>query len=348
MTAKWKSALISPDTSIQEALARIDSAATHIALVVDADQRLLGTLSDGDVRRALLAGMTLGDSIRYCMCTTPTTVKADESRESVLGKMRQLVLHQIPALDDQGRVIDLKIIDDLLVPEHQEHWVVIMAGGLGSRLKELTRDTPKPMLPVGNKPILETIVSRFVEQGYRNIWLAVNYHADQIEKHFDDGAKFGAHIRYLREDIRLGTAGALGLLPIPDAPILVSNADLLTKANYTELLRGHIASNAAATMAVREHEFRIPYGVVHTQNGIIEGLVEKPIHRVTVNAGIYALSPEAVVRIPQNTFFDMPELFSKLMKDGLVARCHCIDDYWLDIGHHEDLKRAHIDFPDIF
>lgn len=346
--AKWKNVLISPDTSIQEALIRIDSAATHIALVVDADQYLLGTVSDGDVRRALLAGITLGDSVRHCMCSTPTTVKADESREAILAKMRQLVLHQMPALDDRGRVVDLKIIDDLLVPEQQENWVVIMAGGLGSRLKELTRDTPKPMLAVGNRPILETIVSRFVEQGYRNIWLAVNYHADQIESYFGNGAKFGAHIRYLREDMRLGTAGALSLLPAPEAPILVSNADLLTKADYAELLRSHIVANAVATMAVREHEVRIPYGVVRTHNGMIEALEEKPIHRVIVNAGIYALSPAAVGRIPKKKFFDMPELFSDLIKNGLVTRCHHIDDYWLDIGRHEDLQQAHIDFPDIF
>ena len=346
--AKWKNALISPDTSIQEALVHIDSAATHLALVVDADQRLLGTVSDGDVRRALLAGMTLGDSIQRCMCTTPTTVRADESREAILAKMRQLVLHQIPAVDDQGRVVGLKIIDDLLVPEQHDNWVVIMAGGLGSRLKELTRDTPKPMLAVGNKPLLETIVNRFVEQGYRNIWLAVNYHADQIENHFGNGTKFGAHIRYLREDMRLGTAGALGLLPPPEEPILVSNADLLTKADYKELLRSHIAANAVATMAVREHEFRIPYGVVHTQDGMIEGLEEKPIHRVIVNAGIYALSPAAVARVPQNTFFDMPDLFSNLIKDGLPTSCHRVDDYWLDIGHHEDLQQALIDFPAVF
>lgn len=346
--ANWKNALISIETSIEEAMACINSAATQIALVVDADQRLLGTVSDGDVRRALLAGVTLSDSVRRCMCFTPTTVKVGESREVLLARMRQLHLRQMPALDDQGRVVDLKIIDDLLIPEKNETWVVIMAGGLGSRLEELTRDTPKPMLAVGNRPILETIIRRFVKQGYCNIWLAVNYHADQIETYFGNGAKFDAHIRYLREKKRLGTAGALSLLPPPEAPILVSNADLLTRADYSELLRSHIAANAVATMAVREHEFLIPFGVVRTQNGIIEALEEKPTHRVIINAGIYVLSPDAVACIPKNTFFDMPELFSDLIKSGLVAHCHGIDEYWLDIGQYEDLKQAHIDFPNLF
>ena len=345
---KWKNALISPATSIQEALAQIDSAATQIALVIDADGRLLGTLSDGDVRRALLGGKTLADAVDCCMCRTPTTVQVGESRETILAKMRQLVLHQMPVVDAQGRVVGLKTIDDLLVPEPHENWVVIMAGGLGTRLKELTRDTPKPMLAVGNKPLLETIINRFTEQGYRNIWLAVNYHADQIENYFGDGAKFGANIRYLREDMRMGTAGALSLLPPPELPIMVSNADLLTKVDYVELLEGHVTANAVATMAVREHEYRIPYGVVRAQEGRIEALEEKPVHRVMVNAGIYVLSPEAVARIPHNSFFDMPELFAEILKQGQPARCHHVDDYWLDIGRHEDLQQALIDFPEVF
>lgn len=345
---KWRNALIPPETSIQEALAHINSAATQIALVVDEAGVLLGTLSDGDVRRALLTGKSLTDPVARCMCRTPTTVRAGDSREAVLAKMRQLVLHQIPVVDDTGHVVGLKMIDDLLIPEQHENWVVIMAGGMGTRLKELTRDTPKPMLSVGNKPLLETSIARFVEQGYRNIWLAVNYHADQIENYFGNGAKFGANIRYLRENMRMGTAGALSLLPHTNLPFLVSNADLLTKVDYTALLAGHINAQAVATMAVREHEYRIPYGVVRIQENRIENLEEKPVHRVMVNAGIYVLSPEAVTRIPQNTFFDMPDLFAGLIKDQCSVCCHRVDDYWLDIGRHEDLQKALIDFPEVF
>lgn len=345
---KWKKALVGPEASIQQALAQINAAATQLALVVDADGHLLGTLSDGDVRRALLAGMTLADPVNRCMCLAPATARIGESREAMLAKMRQFVIHQLPLLDDGGHVVGLKRIDDLLQPELRSNWVVIMAGGLGSRLKELTRDTPKPMLAVGNKPLLETIIGRFVEQGFRNIWLAVNYRAEQIEQYFGIGDAFGANIRYLREDIRLGTAGALSLLPTPDEPILISNADLLTKVDYSQLLEGHLNAQAIATMAVRKHEYRIPYGVIHTRDGRIEGLEEKPVHRVIINAGIYVLSPQALASIPSSTFFDMPELFSDLIKSAHTVRYHHVEDYWLDIGQHADLQQALIDYPGVF
>ena len=345
---KWEKALIAPEASIQEALAHINSAATQLALVVDADRRLLGTLSDGDVRRALLARLQLSDPVSLCMCRTPATVRVGESRDAMITKMRQMALHQLPVIDDAGRVVALKRIDDLLAPDPRDNWVVIMAGGLGSRLNELTKNTPKPMLPIGNKPLLETIISRFTEQGFSNIWLSVNYRADQIENYFGDGSEFGAHIRYLRENMRLGTAGALSLLPPPQLPVLVSNADLLTKTDYNHLLERHLRTGAMATMAVREHEYRIPFGVVHTDGERIAGLEEKPVHRVMVNAGIYVLSPVAVARVPREVFFDMPELFSTLVKEDFPVRCHPVDGYWLDIGCHENLQQALVDFPKVF
>lgn len=345
---KWENALISPQASISDALRHINNATSQLALVVDESRHLLGTLSDGDVRRALLAGMALTDSIESCMCRTPTTARVGESREEMLATMRQYFLHQLPLIDDNGVVIGLKRIDDLLQPEERSNWVVIMAGGLGTRLQELTRNTPKPMLPVGNKPLLETIIRRFTEQGYRNIWLAVNYHANQIEEYFGNGEKFGASIQYLRENTRLGTAGALSLLPAPELPILVSNADLLTKVDYSRLFETHSKMNALATMAVRDHEYSIPFGVVLADKNRILQIQEKPTHRVTVNAGIYVLSPSALSLIPKHTFFDMPELFADIIERGEVAHCHHIDDYWIDIGRKEDLLQALRDYPEVF
>jgi NDP-sugar pyrophosphorylase family protein len=223
--------------------------------------------------------------------------------------------------------------------------VIIMAGGLGTRLRELTQHTPKPMLQVGDRPLLETIVSRFVEQGFSEIWLAVNYHAEQIERHFGDGSRFGATVRYLRETKRLGTAGAISLLPeLPDQPLLVTNADLLVTVDYGQLLDAHTLSGATATMAVREYEYQIPYGVVRTDGDAIVGLDEKPVHQTLVNAGIYVLDREAAAAIPVETYFDMPELFSLLMARGKAVRCHNINGYWLDIGRHEDLERACVEF----
>jgi len=345
----WESILISPDTPIREAIARIEAAASQMALVVDADRHLLGSLSDGDVRRGLLDGMELSDPVECCMFRNPTTARQGEARDEILAKMRTLVLHQIPVLDSNGRVVALKTIDDYLTAPVRDNWVVIMAGGLGKRLKELTRDTPKPMLAVGNRPLLETIVCRFVEQGFRHIWLAVNYHAEQIEEYFGDGAKFGAEVRYLREDKRLGTAGALSLLPqSPDFPLLVTNADLLVTADYGEMMDEHVANGAMATMAVREHEYQIPYGVVRVEEDRIEELEEKPVHQALVNAGIYALSPEALGYVPHDTFFDMPELFATLIVDGKLVGCHRLDGYWLNICRHEDYHKANGDFPDVF
>jgi dTDP-glucose pyrophosphorylase len=347
--AKWKNTLLGRDATVQEALARINSAAVQIALVVDADLRLLGTLSDGDVRRALLAGTRLSDPIAPFIRTTPTTAHVGDSRESILSKMRRLVLRQIPVLDDAGRVVDLKTIDEYLGPSARENWVVIMAGGLGTRLRELTQDTPKPMLSIGNKPLLETIISRFVEQGFHRIWLSVFYQSGQIEQHFGDGSRFGAEIRYLRESRRLGTAGALSLLPLaPTSPLLVTNADLLTSVDYAAMLDEHMQSDAVATMAVRDYEYQIPYGVVHAEENRIAALDEKPVHQALVNAGIYVLAPEAVARVPRDTSFDMPELFAQLVKEGRTARFHRIHGYWLDIGRHEDLHKALADFPEVF
>jgi dTDP-glucose pyrophosphorylase/CBS domain-containing protein len=345
----WESILVQRDASMREAIEKIDAAATQMALVVDEKGCLLGTLTDGDVRRGLLAGLQLTDTVDRCMCIVPTTARMNESREDILEKMRGRRLHQIPVLDDRGRIIDLKTIDDYLVTPPRENWVVIMAGGLGSRLKELTQETPKPMLAVGNRPLLETIVVRFVEQGFKNIWLSVNYHADKIERHFGDGKKFGAKLKYLHEDKRLGTAGALSLLPeIPVLPVLVTNADLLVSIDYSKMLEAHHSMQSSATMAVREYEYQIPYGVVRTVDDKIEALDEKPIHRALVNAGIYVLSPDALTCVPGDTFFDMPELFAALIKEKRQVRHYEISGYWLDVGRHEDLQKANADFANVF
>ena len=345
----WESVLISPDTSILKAIAKIDAAATKMALVVDAETILLGTLSDGDIRRSLLAGLQLSDPVERCMNRSPTIGRIGESRDAILSKMRKMVLHQIPITDHEGHVIDLKVIDDYLVAPDRENWVVIMAGGPGTRLKELTRETPKPMLPVGDRPLLETTVCRFVEQGFRHIWLAVNYHASKIKDHFGDGKEFRAEIHYLQEGKRLGTAGALSLLPhSPEKPILVTNGDLLANIDYAEMIDQHASENALATMAVREYEYQIPYGVVQTAEDNIAGLEEKPVHRVMVNAGVYVLSSEALDRVPSKTFFDMPDLFETLIAEGKPTRCYRVHGYWLDIGRHADLAKACSDFNQVF
>lgn len=345
----WESTLIGPQTTLREALQTIDVAGCQIALVVDEGRRLLGTLSDGDVRRGLLRGLELGDRVTSAMHSQPTCAYDTEDRRAILVRMRRLGLHQIPLIDATGRVVGLEVVDDFLTPAVRDNWVVIMAGGLGRRLHELTRETPKPMLMVGNRPLLETIVRGYADQGFRRFYLAVNYRAEQIEKYFGDGSAFDVEILYLREKRRLGTAGALSLLPEkPSMPLLVSNADLLTKEDYGQLVDRHLHSGADATMAVRDYEMQVPFGVVRERDGVIEGIEEKPIQRFTVSAGMYVLSPQVLDLVPRECHFDMPLLFEAMVAKGMRTRCQTIEGYWLDIGRLPDYERANVDFPQVF
>ncbi|MDC8758884.1 nucleotidyltransferase family protein [Janthinobacterium fluminis] len=345
----WKEALIGPEMSLRTALETINRAGSQIVLVVDQQRRLLGTLSDGDARRALLRGLSLADPVSAAMHITPTCASTDDDRATRLSMMRRLGVHQLPVLDGAGLVVGLETVDDFLGPQEREHSVVIMAGGLGSRLKELTQDTPKPMLQVGSRPLLETIMRGYADQGFRNFYLAVNYKAEQIEQHFGDGAQLGIRIHYLRERQRLGTAGALSLLPeLPTQPILVTNADLLTKENYGAMLDQHLEAEADATMGVREYEMQVPFGVVRERNGRIESIEEKPIQRFTVSSGMYVLSPSALALVPPDQFFDMPSLFEAVVAKGMHTRCHRINGYWLDIGRLPDYTRANQEFDEVF
>lgn len=345
----WERALVAPDMTLREALMSIDQAGCQMVMVVDADRRLLGTLSDGDARRALLKGLTLEDKVASAMYRQPTVARGRDDRASILAMMRQRGLHQIPLVSEEGRVVGLKVVDDFLTRPVRENWVVIMAGGLGSRLSELTQDTPKPMLKVGSRPLLETIVRSYAAQGFRHFYLAVNYKAEQIEQHFGDGSSLGIDIRYLREDKRMGTAGALGLLSQrPTLPIVVTNADLLTKEDFGQMVDQHDEHGADATMAVRDYEMQVPFGVVRANNGYIEAIEEKPVQRFMVSAGIYVLSPHVLELLPKGEFHDMPSLFESVTRSRLKARCHHINGYWLDIGRLPDYERANLEFRDFF
>lgn len=345
----WKEVLVAPATPLHDVLNLIDKAGTQISLVVDPSGRLLGTLSDGDVRRALLKGMGLAEPVSKAMYSTPTCAARDEERGAVLAKMRRLGLHQIPILDEERRVVGLETLDDFLSTPPRSNWVVLMAGGLGTRLAELTRDTPKPMLKVGPRPLLESIVRGYAEQGFQRFYLAVNYKAEQIETHFGDGSAFGVQSLYLRERQRMGTAGALSLLPEqPSEPFIVANGDLLTKEDYGRMLDRHVASGADMTMAVRDYEMQVPFGVVRERDGYIEAIEEKPTHSFLVSAGIYVLSPTVLDLIPSEQFFDMPSLFDAAIARGLKARTHQIDGYWLDIGRRPDYDRANSDYDEVF
>lgn len=341
--------LIAPESSLRDALRSIDEGGVQIVLVVDQQRALLGTLSDGDVRRGLLSGAGLDTRVSEIMHRNPKVARETDPRPAILAKMRRFGLHQLPVVDAENRVVALQTLDDLVIPEKYPNPVVIMAGGLGSRLKELTRSIPKPMLKVGDRPILELLIESFVDQGFSNFYLAVNYKAEVIERYFEDGSRFGAHIEYLRETQRLGTAGALSLLPRPpQIPFFVANADLVTRVDYGDMLQKHITCGASATMAVREYEYQIPFGVIDEQDGMIAGIREKPVHRSLVCAGMYVMSPEVLQLITPEQYHDMPGVFESIIRSGKKAASYAVRGYWLDVGRIADYHKANEDFSEGF
>lgn len=345
----WNKVKISPETIIREAIRILDQGALKIALVTDDSDHLLGTVSDGDIRRGILKGHSLEDQIHLVMNQSPVTVGLNETRESILNLMRQRQVYQIPVVGESGRLMGLEVIESILAPPRCDNWVVLMAGGLGTRLKQLTRNMPKPLLKIGDKPILETILENFIAQGFNRFFISVNFMSELIEEHFGDGSRWGVQIEYLREDKKLGTAGALALLPeVSSAPILVMNGDVLTKVDFRQVLDFHLEHRAMATMCVREYDFQVPYGVVKVNQHRISSIEEKPIQRFFVNAGIYVLEPKVLEEIPYNSYFDMTSLFEKLVEQQQETAVFPVREYWLDIGRTDDFERAKAEYIEVF
>lgn len=345
----WERALIAPGATLRDALRNIDDTGAGIALVVDAGRRLLGTLSDGDIRRALIRGEDLDGPCGAFANPTPATAAAEMDPASRLGLLRSRKLRQLPLVDGAGRVVGLSTVSDFLEMPERTEAVVIMAGGRGTRLAELTAHTPKPMLKVGPRPMLDTVVDAFAAQGFRRIFLSINYRGEQIEAHFGDGSERGLHIRYLREDSPRGTCGALSLLPDDvEGDVLVTNGDVLTKMDYGRLAEDHAAAGAAATVVVRDYEMQVPFGVINAEREQVLGIEEKPSQIYRINAGIYALSPSARRLIPPDQAFDMPQLLQALLTAGLAVRAHRAEGYWVDVGRMADFTRANEDYETIF
>ncbi len=342
--------LITESTTIKETLQKIDASSKQIALVVDEQKKLLGTVTDGDIRRGLLKGLSLNDVVESIIFRSPTTAKTTDTKEAIVKLALTKKLHQVPIIDNDGCIVGLKEIEELVGRSIiKPNIVVLMVGGLGSRLHPLTHHTPKPLLNVGGKPILQTIVESLVEYGFVNIVMCVNYKSNMIRDFFNDGSQFGANIEYILEETRMGTAGALSLLgEKPTEPFIVMNGDLLTSINFESLLDYHKAQNAIATMCVREYDFQVPYGVVNIDGNRVTSIVEKPVHKFFVSAGIYMLSPLTIDLIPHNQFYDMPTLFEKCIENKLSTVSFPIHEYWLDIGRMNDFERANNEYHEVF
>jgi dTDP-glucose pyrophosphorylase len=345
---KWRAAALSAGSNITQAIEVLDRSASQICLVVDGRDRLLGTVTDGDVRRAILRGLSMSVPVEAVMQDEPITAGPGASSADLLALMSQHRVRQVPIVDDR-RVVGLVVLDELLYQPQCNNLVVLMAGGLGSRLQPLTELEPKPMLHVGLKPLLETTIESMHAHGLRRFYVAINHMGDRIRAHFGDGSRWNVDIRYLEESERRGTAGALRLLPErPEGPIIVMNADLLTRINYDALLRYHEEHAAVATMCVREYSIQIPYGVVNVDRHEIRSIDEKPVHSWFVNAGIYVLEPQLIDYIPDSGVFDMTTLFELVVSRGLPTSVFPLREYWLDIGHPEQFRQANGDYEGVF
>jgi len=344
-----KNLKLTEKSTIKDALKAIDKGAMKIAVVVKDDETLFGVLTDGDVRRALLNGLTLQDNIKNIVQTNPVVCFINDSKDIILSKTIGKKIYHLPVLDEQNKVVGVQDIDELLESKTKPNKVVLMVGGLGTRLRPLTENIPKPMLKVGNKPILETIINNFKKYGFTEIILSVNYKAEFVKEHFGDGSKFGVNIEYIYEDKRLGTAGALSLMSKKfNESFFVMNGDLLTNVNFEHFLNFHLENNSPATMAVREYEYQIPFGVINQNDGKILSIVEKPTQSYYVNAGIYILNPDVIQLIPKNEFYDMPTLFSDLIKQQKEPISFPVHEYWLDIGQMNQLQQARDEYFSVF
>lgn len=341
-TDPWRKALLPINASLQDAVQSLDSSTLQIALVVSSNDVLVGTITDGDIRRGLLNGLTLSSPIDSVIRKDPMVVPPDFGRDLVLQLMQANKIHQLLVVDESQQVVGLHVLDEIIAPQQRPNIMVIMAGGRGTRLRPHTENCPKPLLPVAGKPMLEHIIVRAKADGFENFILAIHYLGHMIEEYFGNGERWGVKISYIREEAPLGTAGALALLnPRPEIPFIVTNGDVLTDIHYSDLLDFHCHQGALATMAVRLHEWQHPFGIVHTEGIEIAGFEEKPVAISHVNAGVYVLEPNALDSLYEVEQCDMPTLFSRLKEQNARTIVYPMHEPWLDVGRPEDYKQAH-------
>ncbi|WP_312922337.1 nucleotidyltransferase family protein [Stutzerimonas nitrititolerans] len=342
--------IISPEATIRDAMRLLDAGAQRIVLICTPDFKLLGTITDGDTRRALLRDAHMHDAVSSVMNTQPLTVTGETTRDQRLKLMKEHDLTAIPIVDEQHHVIGLETLHQAMQPEQRENPIFIMAGGFGTRLQPLTDRCPKPMLRVGDKPMLEHLIKQFVDHGFRNFYISTHFLPEIIRSHFGDGSAWNASIQYVNEDQPLGTGGALGLLPadLPDIPLIMMNGDVLTKLNYAQLLCHHVNNRFDATVCVREDEHRVPFGVIETENKLITSMVEKPTYRYKINTGIYVLNPSIVRSVQPGQRIDMPTLLEQHRQKSKRIGTYTSYDYWLDIGQMKDYQKAQKDIDVYF
>ena len=340
----WSQAVLPINSNIKEAVQVLNEVSLRIVLVTDATGALIGTISDGDIRRGLLKGLDLASPIASIVHHDALVVPPNLNRDVVVQLMTANKIQQIPIVDEKMHVVGLHLWDQINASAVRSNIMVIMAGGKGSRLHPQTENCPKPLLPIAGKPILEHIIERAKVEGFSHFILAIYHLGHMIEEYFGNGDALGVKIEYLREESPLGTAGALSLLnPLPESAFVVTNGDVITDIRYGELLDFHIQHGATATMAVRVHEWQNPFGVVETQGIEIIGYEEKPVSRSHINAGVYVIEPSAIRHLVKSVPCDMPTLFELLQKEQDKVIAYPIHEPWLDVGRPDDLMAASAD-----
>jgi len=344
MSYNWEKATVGYNATVRDALEIIDSEALRIALVVDDKMALLGVITDGDIRRGILAGCSLDENVGFLMNSNPLVIAAASPRAYALKLMKEHNLLGVPRVQN-GRLVGFEPLYESLDIEKLDNLIFIMAGGFGSRLHPLTKNCPKPLLQLDGKPLLEIILEQFIAFGFVNFYISTHFLPEMIQDYFGDGSKWQVSIQYVHEDIPLGTGGALGLLPkdIIHRPMIMVNGDVLSKIDYRALLQFHNEENSVATMCVRDYEIKIPYGVVHGLDNKIIAMEEKPSHRFFINAGIYVLNPSVFESVEPNVYLDMPSLLQRYLDKGIDVSMFPIHEYWLDIGQPADYRKAQID-----
>ena len=341
----WHDFLLSSEATIRDAITVLEN--NQCVVIVDSEEHLKGTITDRDIRKALLNQASLDASVCGVMNKNPTTLSFPLEPSEIRRKLNKIIFEQFPVLDSVQKVVGLHTNQELQNVKLTNQ-VVLMAGGLGSRLSPLTETCPKPLLKVGHQPVLETIIENFLDCGFHRFLISVNFQSEMIENYFQDGRQWGVSIDYLREKKALGTAGALSLLDESlEYPIIVMNGDLLTKLNFRSLLEFHQDHDALITMCVREYDFQVPFGVVEIDGYFATALREKPQHKFFVNAGVYVISPEVLSSIPENKFYNMTDVIGPLLEKKKVMSFP-IHEYWIDIGKIEDYQQAHGEYDEIF
>jgi len=340
---RLSSVMISPDTALSEAIAILDSAGTGALVLCGEDQKLFGVLTDGDIRRAILRGVSFDRPCGTIATREPVVASPSESPAELLRTMNDFDVNHLPVVDAEGKVVDLLLRRDLATDEGAPLSAVIMAGGFGTRMRPLTETTPKPMLPIGGRPLLELTIERLRKAGISRVNITTHYLAENIKRHFGDGRAFGVSLNYVSEDQPLGTAGGLRLVKDCGEPLLVINGDILTGINFQEMLDYHRQLGADVTVGARRYDIQVPYGVIDCDGPRVLGLREKPQLTFMINAGIYLLEPSVYKYIPNGDRFDMTDLILRLTQVGRHVVTFPIMEYWLDIGHPADYRQAQQD-----